>query len=144
MGKITYRGLKGYKYELLSNYSYQSVFRPTSDLKITCGDETFAILRRDGFLTIFAGYCWDGPSGPTIDTKNFMRGSLIHDVLYQMMRQGILPRDCKPVADKILHDVCREDGMSAFRAWYVYQSVLRFAGAATLPNKTDGKTETAP
>ena len=32
-------------------------------------------------------YAWDGPSGPTIDTSNSMRASLVHDVLYQAMRE---------------------------------------------------------
>jgi hypothetical protein len=34
------------------------------------------------------GYAWNGPSGPTLDTRNFMRGSLVHDALYQLMREG--------------------------------------------------------
>jgi len=45
-----------------------------------------------GSLCIREGYSWDGPSGPAIDTVDFMRGSLVHDALYQlngMDRQGL-------------------------------------------------------
>jgi len=44
----------------------------------------------DGGLLIKAGYSWDGPSGSAIDTKNFMQGSLVHDALYQLLRENIL------------------------------------------------------
>ena len=43
---------------------------------------TFCSLTTEGLLIIRPGYAWDGPSGPTFDTPSFMRGSLIHDVLY--------------------------------------------------------------
>lgn len=75
----------------------------------------------------------DGPSGPTIDTKEFMRGAFVHDALYQLIREGhLLMRDRKQ-ADKILRRMCIEDGMSRFRAWYVYEAVSRFAKWAAKP-----------
>ena len=77
-----------------------------------------------------AGYAWDGPSGPTFDTPNFMRGSLIHDALYQLMRNGLLREDFREDADKEIKKACLEDGMTRFRAAYVYWSLRRFAGFA--------------
>ena len=81
-------------------------------------------LTTEGWITIKKGYAWDGPSGPTIDTRNFMRGSLIHDALYQLMRARKLDIDehRKP-ADELLRKMCREDRMSAIRAWWVYRGV---------------------
>jgi len=69
----------------------------------------------------FKGYAPDGPSGPTLDTANFMRGSLVHDTLYQLMREGLLNHNLpREAADRILQSLYREDGMLALRAWWVY------------------------
>jgi len=88
-------------------------------------------LSKNGLLRIRCGYCWDGPSGPTIDTKNFMRGSLLHDALYQLIREGYLAEDeWRKYSDDLLREICLEDGMSRLRAWYVYKSVRWFGGAS--------------
>ena len=79
-------------------------------------------------LTIYQGYAWDGASGPTIDTENSMRASLVHDALYQLMREGNLAKSYRIVADEMLHSLLLEDGMSWIRAWYWYQGVRRFGG----------------
>ena len=66
----------GYKYQLKREYSQQIDIKPNRHV-----DMDFIILTMTGFLIIKKGYAWDGPSGPTIDTPNFMRGSLVHDAL---------------------------------------------------------------
>lgn len=86
-----------------------------------------------GLLSINAGYRWDGPSGPTFDTKTFMRGSLIHDPPYEAMRKGLLPFWVRPQADAMLYRVCLEDGMCLPRAAYTYIGVSAFAAFAALP-----------
>lgn len=111
---ISYRD--GYKYQLAADYSVLLPF----GLDV---DEPFYSMSADGLLTVRAGYAWDGPSGPAIDTKNFMRGSLVHDVLYQMIREGHFPFSRREEADAVLRAICREDGMSAIRAWWVYRGV---------------------
>ena len=83
----------------------------------------FILLSETGSITIRSGYTWDGPSGPTIDTKNFMRGSLVHDALYQLIREKLLTQEDKKAADKLLRDICIKDGMSRFWAWFVYMAV---------------------
>lgn len=74
-------------------------------------------------LHIAEGYTWDGPSGPTIDTPSFMRGSLVHDALYDLIKAGHLPKSARRHADRVLYLICREDGMSWFRAQYVWLGV---------------------
>jgi len=64
-----------------------------------------------------------------------MRGSLIHDALYQLIRLGELPKELRIEADKVLKRACLADGMSRFRAWYVYKSVRMFGGGAIKPRK---------
>lgn len=115
---ITYK--KGYKYQLKNDYSID-----VSILNYSF-DSSYMSLTTDGILTIKKGYAWDGPSGPTIDTKNFMRAALVHDALYQLMREHILPIQLRNVADDIMHKLCIEDGMSSLRAWYCYQAVKKF------------------
>lgn len=120
----------GYKYQLHESYVFQL---PESFAGIDVATDFYSI--KDCLLAIKKGYAWDGPSGPTIDTKNFMRGSLVHDVLYQMIREGLLSKELKDDADRLLQTICIEDGMSKFRAWYVYQAVKRFGKQPMLSNK---------
>lgn len=129
--KACYRKLKGYKYQLMEDYPLQIKILPKAP--ITKG---FIRLTKTGKLTIKRGYAWDGPSGLTLDTRNFMRGSLVHDALYQLMRERHLDhvKDRKR-ADALLHDICREDGMSKLRADYVYKAVRTFGLKSAKPRK---------
>ena len=124
---IVYKG--GYKYQLKRACSVKIDIQPS--IKIT---SPYIDLDTDGTLTIREGYAWDGPSGPTMDTLNFMRGSLVHDALYQLMREEELDKAVhREKADKILRDICKEDGMSSLRAWWVYQAVRIFGDPAADP-----------
>jgi hypothetical protein len=97
-------------------------------------------LQFNGELSIWTGYAWDGPSGPGIDTRNFMRGSLVHDALYQLIRKGLLPEKYRENADRIIRDICLEDGMSKIRAWWVYHGLRLFGkSAATGPDEKEGE-----
>ena len=129
------------KFELVESYEVQTgiILRHGQRL-IT----KFMNLWPDGRLVILKGYAWDGPSGPTIDTKNFMRGSLVHDCLYQLMRERHLEQSFRKTADQLLRKICREDGMSRFRAWYVYRSVRAFASKSASPPKSKPNLYTAP
>lgn len=115
----------GYKYQLVETYSVRVAIRPAAHVR-----HDFISLSPLGFLSIRKGYAWDGPSGPTIDTKNFMRGSLVHDALYQLIREGLLPLSEREQADAELRRICLEDGMSGVRAWWVYQGVRIFGDTA--------------
>ena len=126
---ILYKKRRKYKYNLHCDVTYPtgiSVENPKS----------FDLLEidADGNLLIKAGYSWDGPSGPTLDSKNFMRGSLIHDALYQLMREGVLPPYLRKKADEILRDVCIEDGMSRIVARGVFRAVRIFGESSARPD----------
>jgi hypothetical protein len=126
---IFYKKRQKYKYNLHSELEYETGITVDSpkDLK-------FLEITSTGKLTIRKRYSWDGPSGPTIDTKNFMRGSLIHDALYQLMREKVLPQSARKRADEILREVCLQDGMSRFRAWYVFKTVRWFGASFAAPD----------
>lgn len=119
--KLIYQG--GYKYILKADYQHML----TRILGYVVSTD-FIKLNEVGVLWLRCGYAWDGPSGPAIDTLDFMRGSLIHDVLYQLIRDGRLPLSEKDNADRELQDICLRDGMSKLRAWWVYQAVRLWGG----------------
>ena len=133
--KISYKS--GYKYKLVKEYSINIPIQPYSAIDIS-----WVKLDTKGNLTIRANYSWDGPSGPTIDTSTFMRGSLVHDALYQLMREGYLKSDLeRKVADEILYDICVTDGMNLVRALAVYYSVRMFGSKAS---KNENPVKVAP
>lgn len=139
---IRYR--KGYKYQLADDF----VTTVSWHLKPPNGDiVTEFVELRSGeamspggrsmvcVLLIKSGYAWDGPSGPTIDTPSFMRGSLVHDALYQLMREKHLPFDSttRIAADVELIKQCREAGMSWLRRQWVWAALRLFGSGAANP-----------
>lgn len=134
MKKACYRKLRKYEYQLMDDYAIQIDLKPTKSIRRELAK--FVSLSPQGILSIREFYAWDGPSGPTIDTRDFMRGSLVHDALYQLMREGVLDyRVHRKRADEILRELCLKDGMCSFRAWYVYRAVRIFAEGGARPRK---------
>jgi len=134
---VRYRS--GYKYQLRDEHV--DTVRVIPDAPIVTD---YVRLDMGGVLTLRRGYAWDGPSGPTVDTKNFMRASLVHDALYQLMRIEELDKDLwREEADRELRRMCREDGMSRPRAWWVYQAVRTFGDPSASPDNKR-PLETAP
>ena len=115
----------GYKYQLAETEDFRLDVLPDEDIHTD-----FIHLLENGHMVIEKGYAWDGPSGPTIDTLNFMRGSLVHDALYQLMRGNHLPEGLREIADDELKKICREYGMSGVRAWGGHKGVRWFAKTA--------------
>ena len=95
-----------------------------------------------GKLTIKYGYGFD-PSGPTIDTKSALRGSLEHDAFYELMRLGLIPFSLLDIINDRLEIVCKEDGMFSLRAeaWDYFLDTL---GKSSADPKNNQKIRTAP
>jgi hypothetical protein len=114
-------------------------YRVDERLEIQTGIKGFhavidgAELFEDGLLVLEVGFCWDGPSGPAVDTPSFMRGSAAHDLFYRLMRLRLLPQSVRKAADKLMYSLCREDGMWPIRAWYCTRAVRDFAAGAADP-----------
>ena len=123
---IKYRS--GYKYQLVEEYQVKVSVLPKNDIKTD-----FIELSIEGMLIIKNGYAWDGPSGPTIDTPNFMRGSLVHDALYQLLRNELIDEKWRDKADKELRRICCEDGMPKICASWVYIAVRKWGKVAASP-----------
>ena len=126
-GYIRYRS--EYKYQLASDYRIKISIRPSDDIVTD-----FIELTAGGALRLVSGYAWDGPSGTVVDTKENMRASLVHDALYQLMRNGELnTRTYRKPADKIFREICKEDGVSSFRANVFYKALRRYGKPAASP-----------
>ncbi len=120
MPKLNYRKLHRWKYELMEATS--------CELKgLGFEIETEYIKISGGWLTVKARYAWDGASFIARDTPDFMRGSLFHDALCELVRKGTIHKIYRKYADKLLRQHCLEDGMSKFRAWYVYMAVRAYS-----------------
>ena len=127
VGYIRYRS--DYKYQLASEYRIQISIRPEADIT---GD--FIDLDTQGNLTVKKAYAWDGPSGPVKDTPENLRASLVHDALYQLMRnEEISARTHRKAADQEFKRICKEDGVSKYWASVWYKGLRKFGKPATSP-----------
>ena len=132
---ISYR--EGYKYQTDVDFTMPTGIHPDSTIS-----NGFLHLNVAGILTIKAGYAWDGATG-AVWTKSIRRGSLVHDALYQLMRQKKLHAHRRERIDMLFRDICLADGMWRARAWWVYRGVRRLAGFAADP-KNAKKVIVAP
>ncbi len=119
---VKYREIEhdNYKYQLVNEYSIQ--------ILINCSkiDEKYITLKESGNLIIKQNYCWNGPSGPASDLPNMMRASLVHDALYQLMRDRYLGLGWRKQADKLFRDICKEDGLNEWAADFAYCFIRNF------------------
>lgn len=126
MSCIVYKA--GYAYQLRMPYLCTVSIHPKRYI-----GTPYIRLYVDGGMTLSTGYAWDGPSGPVAHDQTIMRGSLIHDALYQLLRDGLLPPSARDAADRTLQQVCIEDGMPLWKAWLIYQAVRLFGRPAADP-----------
>ena len=129
---------KGYKYQLTRPYTIKLDVTP-----ITPIDFPYIKIDVSGNLTAKTGYSWDGASGPTFDTKNSIRGSLVHDIGYQLIRLGVIDKSYKEYFDRLLKEICIEDGMNPCRAKLWQWAVLKFGRGSTRPS-AEPREEVAP
>jgi len=101
----------------------------------------FIKLSENGVLTIKKGYRWDGASTPRRNSFRIntdldqIRGSCVHDAIYDLMRLGYLTSDDfihhysqvgyknRLLADNIMFMIFREDGKSAVAAQIEWATV---------------------
>lgn len=130
---MTTKYRRGYKYQLAETQHLVTTIKPTKDIATE-----FISLTVDGHLTVRRAYCWDGASGPTIDTDNTITPSLAHDVFAQLMRNRLLPQSCRIASNELLEQMLAERGMSWLRrkAWL---KTLNWFGAPSTDPKNAKK-----
>lgn len=98
------------KYHLDEDYQVKIGVQPDSDIHTS-----LISLDKDGNLNLRRGFSWNGANA-TIDTKTILRGSMVHDALYDLMRNDLLDSSqWRETADVELARICREDGMRESR-----------------------------
>jgi hypothetical protein len=120
----------GYKYQLTRDFT--SILPIELELQGSFENHFIKLVGRE--LTARRHYATDGPSGPTIDTKTFMRAAVRHDIGYQLIRLGVYPESSRILWDKLLREDCKADGMMSIRAQWVYMGVRAFGGSSANPN----------
>lgn len=132
-----YRSLKPYKYQTLAEVHYDTGWHIPEGLTTRAG---YVHLSSDGLLTILRGYVWDGASGPTLDTRSTMLASLVHDALYQLMRERQLGQEWRPLADELLRRIMLDKYRGKWRRWHAarvkvwFWALRKFAGYAAEPD----------
>lgn len=128
--KKIYYQIIGESYQLTKPFKIKINIYPRRDIV----DHPLIFLSRKGWLWFAPWYTWDGPSGPTYDTKNSLKGSLVHDGLCELMRWGLLNRRrWRTPSDMELRRICRLDGMSLIRSHLWYRSVNVVGASASSP-----------
>jgi len=128
----------GYKYRLEQDFDIHVGIYPSDDIRMD-----YLFLSIEGYLFIKKGYAWDGPSGEiklglirldfTPDTKPTMTPSLVHDALYQLMRQKQISLSHRLHVDKLFHKMLLERRFSKWKAWLWYKAVRWGARKSALP-----------
>ena len=137
----TYRTKSGVvyrKYPKGSKYKYQLAERlviPMPELAGNAARAPFIEMHPDGDLELFAGYACDGPSGPTIDREENIRGGFGHDALYALHRLLKLSIQLRDTSDRILARICVEDGMNKLWAWLAYYNAVKYVGKSSAAAK---------
>jgi len=118
-------------YILLEDVNVETDVKPLKMIS-----KVFYGLTTDGNLYARHGYWWNGASGPAIDTESTMLPSLVHDVLYQMIREKDLPLSFKDDADEELYRLmvdADDSWWGVLRSKYFYQAVSLFGGSSCEP-----------
>lgn len=101
--------------------------------------EPLTLTWRGLMLLVPAGFESDGVStpqflwatiSPAIDPRT-LRAGIFHDYLYRVHPRGWT----RAMADQLFYDLCREDGLSWWRAQKAYWGLRMFGGAAWEANK---------
>lgn len=131
MARFCYRRIRNYKYQLREDFEI--------DLGREFGAETlgneFIRITPGGSLKIRTMYAWDGPSGPVPDTQANLKASLVHDALYQLMREGRLPFELRDWADQLFRELCIRGGVWPSIAAMYYRGLKWFGAKNARPRE---------
>ena len=132
-GKIHYVRLKSGGYRLIKDVRLYVGINYAAVARHQFGGQPLIDLTNDGWLTIRAGYWWDGASGPVVDRKSNMRAGLVHDALYHLLRKSLIPQECREPADELYRRIYLADGGWPWVGDMDYVALRLFAKHAAKP-----------
>ena len=137
---LEYRDIRSYRFRIDRDWSFDTgitgVLRRTAESGPGSDGRAFVALRPDGLLRLRAGYSWDGPTFYPGHPRRLVRGSLVHDALYQLIRDehfGSMRREVAERADRLMLQIFLEDGTPQRHARRLYRTVRRFGRCYELP-----------
>ena len=128
---INYRSLNGrlhggMKYQLIDDMvqiSLPSAFHsihPVKNRVLYQNWEKVAFITPYGSrLRIYAPYRWNGANA-AIDSADFMEGSMVHDVLCDMIEKGILPLSLWGPSADVMRRINKQEKMPWLRRQYTW------------------------
>lgn len=116
-----FTGNKKYKYELRRHITFGLPIEFTT----TFGNQYLFVLKGGSWVQVRESYAWDGASFFP-DFANCLIPSLIHDVLYQLLREGKAGNVTRSIADEIFYRACRRCGVSWITARIMWVGVRLF------------------
>jgi len=114
---MEHEDLDGRDWRVLKDFSYKTEIKPKETIT-----SNFFIFHNNGIIEVLKGFCWDGPTGG-LDTKNAMLASLLHDIGCILRARGLLTDREINQFDDLYYKVCLEEGMSKFRAGYMFAGI---------------------
>ena len=125
-----------YKFKVEENFSIELPF------KIPDFEHEYAS-SKDSVLSVKKGYAWDGASGPIINTRDTLVASLVHDVLYQVMRLNLIKssKENRQIADKNFFEILKMNGVNSIRRKVWYLAVRLFGKKSTIKIQDNDKVK---
>lgn len=119
-----------YKYCVEENEVVKTRLRPCKSANIP----GYLHLSIDGTLIISYRYAWDGITNG-VNLKCNRTAGLVHDALYQLMREGELDLSFKTQCDEELRDIMASNGAPQFLANFFFFMVQKFGNAFATKKK---------
>jgi len=119
-----------YKYYLEETVSVQTSLRPEQSAIIP----GYIFLGVDGKIIIYSRYAWDGATGG-VNFKGNRLAVLVHDAIYQLIREGLIDARIKEFADRDLRDTMIFYRSYKWVANFFYFCVSKFGNAFTTNKK---------
>ena len=121
-------------------YAYYTAEAVEVPVEFACPDFPLAVVSdtwvwcRQGRLVIRARYAWDGASFVLFrwfgTPRAWILPSLVHDALYQLIRDGLMDRQYRDAADRLFRELLIERGVWRIVAWGAYYAVRVFGNFA--------------
>ena len=107
-----------YKYTLVEDVVVDVRIYPVNPIH-----NDYISLWSDGKLFIRKGYSWDGATGvPDLDC--LMTSSLVHDALYQLMREGLLSKSMKERSDVVFREISIKNNCPVILAYSMFMMLI--------------------
>jgi len=112
---------RGYKFQLKSNLVIQTRLRPSAPAIV----QGYIFLGTDGKLFIYSGYAHNGATLAPDFKSNFI-AVLVHDALFQLIQEGLLPDYHFKECNEELRDIMITEGTPKLIANVFYFGVSNF------------------